>query len=142
MTENLLPELTKTKLETMGVDASNGTFDLKCLDFIGDNIKSGAEGLLTTVGNNKLKFVALADGGFSILDKTGTFLATGQKLLANTELLANMIPGIDYSMRILKVTNKITEDVFDVSSLGKDYEMVVNQIGESGASLIEQLSKE
>lgn len=142
VSENLIPELTKTKLNAMGIDSKNGIFNLKCLDFIGDNIKNGFEGILTTIGNNKFKFAALADGGFKILDKTGSILSTGQKLLENTELLANMIPGVDYSMRVLKLTNKVTDKVFEISNLGKDYQMVVNRIGESGASLIEQLSKE
>ena len=122
-----LKTLTELKLKP-GV---NGFFNLKCLDIGIDNLKNGiSENIISTFGNVKLKFNILKDGTMDILDKNGEYLVAGQKILSNVELLANMIPGVNYSMRLLPLTDKAINQYFDILKIGKDWELVVNNIAE------------
>ena len=94
-----------------------------------ENIKNNiSESILTPLGNNFLNFSVLVDGTLEILDGAGQYLAAGQNLLGNVELLANMIPGVDFSLKLLPMTEKAIDAYFDIFSLGKDWQMVVGEI--------------
>ena len=41
-----------------------------------------------------------------------------------------MIPGVNYSMRLLPLTDKAINQYFDILKIGKDWELVVNNIAE------------
>lgn len=126
-----LPDMTLGALEDMGIKPdTNGLFNLGCLDFGNlENIKNNiSESILTPLGNNFLNFSVLVDGTLEILDGAGQYLAAGQNLLGNVELLANMIPGIDFSLKLLPMTEKAIDAYFDIFSLGKDWQMVVGEI--------------
>ena len=126
-----LPDMTLGALEDMGIKAdTNGLFNLGCLDFGNlENIKNNiSESILTPLGNNFLNFSVLVDGTLEILDGAGEYLAAGQNLLGNVELLANMIPGVDFSLKLLPMTEKAIDAYFDIFSLGKDWQMVVGEI--------------
>lgn len=126
-----LPDMTLGALEDMGIKAdTNGLFNLGCLDFGNlENIKNNiSESILTPLGNNFLNFSVLVDGTLEILDGAGQYLAAGQNLLGNVELLANMIPGVDFSLKLLPMTEKAIDAYFDIFSLGKDWQMVVGEI--------------
>lgn len=126
-----LPDMTLGALEDMGINPdTNGLFNLECLDFGNlENIKNNiSESILTPLGNNFLNFSVLVDGTLEILDGAGQYLAAGQNLLGNVELLANMIPGVDFSLKLLPMTEKAIDAYFDIFSLGKDWQMVVGEI--------------
>lgn len=126
-----LPDMTLGALEDMGIKSdTNGLFNLGCLDFGNlENIKNNiSESILTPLGNNFLNFSVLVDGTLEILDGAGQYLAAGQNLLGNVELLANMIPGVDFSLKLLPMTEKAIDAYFDIFSLGKDWQMVVGEI--------------
>jgi|GEM_PF-3512326 len=126
-----LPDMTLGALDDMGIKPdTNGLFNLGCLDFGNlENIKNNiSENILTPLGNNFLNFSVLVDGTLEILDGAGQYLAAGQNLLGNVELLANMIPGVDFSLKLLPMTEKAIDAYFDIFSLGKDWQMVVGEI--------------
>lgn len=126
-----LPDMTLGALEDMGIKAdTNGLFNLECLDFGNlENIKNNiSESILTPLGDKFLNFSILVDGTLEILDGAGQYLAAGQNLLGNVELLANMIPGVDFSLKLLPMTEKAIDAYFDIFSLGKDWQMVVGEI--------------
>lgn len=126
-----LPDMTLGALEGMGIKTdTNGLFNLKCLDFGNlENIKNNiSESILTPLGDKFLNFNILVDGTLEILDGAGQYLAAGQNLLGNVELLANMIPGVDFSLKLLPMTEKAIDAYFDIFSLGKDWQMVVGEI--------------
>lgn len=126
-----LPDMTLGVLEDMGIKAdTNGLFNLECLDFGNlENIKNNiSESILTPLGDKFLNFSILVDGTLEILDGAGQYLAAGQNLLGNVELLANMIPGVDFSLKLLPMTEKAIDAYFDIFSLGKDWQMVVGEI--------------
>lgn len=126
-----LPDMTLGALEDMGIKAdTNGLFNLGCLDFGNlENIKNNiSESILTPLGDKFLNFSILVDGTLEILDGAGEYLAAGQNLLGNVELLANMIPGVDFSLKLLPMTEKAIDAYFDIFSLGKDWQMVVGEI--------------
>lgn len=123
-----LPDISISALSEMGVTSDSlGNFSLKCLDFgsLKDNISSS---ILTNLGGNKLNF-ELIGNSLDILNKSGEYLAAGQRLLGNVELLANLIPGVDFTMKLLPMTQSaIIDKVFDIASVGTEWQMVVNQI--------------
>lgn len=122
-----LPDLSLSALSEMGITSDSlGNFSLKCLDFgsLKDNITSS---ILTNLGGNKLNF-ELIGNSLDILNKSGEYLAAGQRLLGNVELLANLIPGVDYTMKLLPMTQSAIDKVFDIASVGTEWQMVVNQI--------------
>lgn len=126
-----LPDMTLGALEDMGIKPdTNGLFNLGCLDFGNlENIKNNiSESILTPLGDKFLNFSILVDGTLEILDGAGQYLAAGQNLLGNVELLANMIPGVDFSLKLLPMTEKAIDAYFDIFSLGKDWQMVVGEI--------------
>lgn len=126
-----LPDMTLGALEGMGIKTdTNGLFNLECLDFGNlENIKNNiSESILTPLGDKFLNFSILVDGTLEILDGAGQYLAAGQNLLGNVELLANMIPGVDFSLKLLPMTEKAIDAYFDIFSLGKDWQMVVGEI--------------
>lgn len=126
-----LPDMTLGALEDMGIKPdTNGLFNLGCLDFGNlENIKNNiSESILTPLGDKFLNFSILVDGTLEILDGAGQYLAAGQNLLGNVELLANMIPGVDFSLKLLPMTEKAIDVYFDIFSLGKDWQMVVGEI--------------
>lgn len=126
-----LPDMTLGALEDMGINPdTNGLFNLECLDFGNlENIKNNiSESILTPLGDKFLNFSILVDGTLEILDGAGQYLAAGQNLLGNVELLANMIPGVDFSLKLLPMTEKAIDAYFDIFSLGKDWQMVVGEI--------------
>lgn len=126
-----LPHMTLGALEDMGIKPdTNGLFNLECLDFGNlENIKNNiSESILTPLGDKFLNFSILVDGTLEILDGAGQYLAAGQNLLGNVELLANMIPGVDFSLKLLPMTEKAIDAYFDIFSLGKDWQMVVGEI--------------
>lgn len=126
-----LPDMTLGALEDMGIKAdTNGLFNLECLDFGNlENIKNNiSENILTPLGDKFLNFSILVDGTLEILDGAGEYLAAGQNLLGNVELLANMIPGVDFSLKLLPMTEKAIDAYFDIFSLGKDWQMVIGEI--------------
>ena len=123
-----LPDISISALSEMGVTSDSlGNFSLKCLNFgsLKDNISSS---ILTNLGGNKLNF-ELIGNSLDILNKSGEYLAAGQRLLGNVELLANLIPGVDFTMKLLPMTQSaIIDKVFDIASVGTEWQMVVNQI--------------
>lgn len=126
-----LPDVTISSLTDMGIQADrNGLFNLKCLDFGGlEELKSKvSSSILTTLGNNKINFNLLKDGTMEILTKGGEYLAAGQRMVANVEMLANMIPGVNFSMKVLPISQKAVDKYFDILSLGKEWEVVINEI--------------
>lgn len=126
-----LPDMTLGALEDMGIKPdTNGLFNLGCLDFGNlENIKNNiSKSILTPLGDKFLNFSILVDGTLEILDGAGQYLAAGQNLLGNVELLANMIPGVDFSLKLLPMTEKAIDAYFDIFSLGKDWQMVVGEI--------------
>lgn len=122
-----LPDISISALSEMGVTSDSlGNFSLKCLDFgsLKDNISSS---ILTNLGGNKLNF-ELIGNSLEILNKSGEYLAAGQRLLGNVELLANLIPGVDFTMKLLPMTQLAIDKVFDIASVGTEWQVVVNQI--------------
>lgn len=122
-----LPDISISALSEMGVTSDSlGNFSLKCLDFgsLKDNISSS---ILTNLGGNKLNF-ELIGNSLDILNKSGEYLAAGQRLLGNVELLANLIPGVDFTMKLLPMTQSAIDKVFDIASIGTEWQVVVNQI--------------
>lgn len=122
-----LPDISISALSEMGVTSDSlGNFSLKCLDFgdLKDNISSS---ILTNLGGNKLNF-ELIGNSLDILNKSGNYLAAGQRLLGNVELLANLIPGVNFTMKLLPMTQSAIDKVFDISSVGSEWQMVVNEI--------------
>lgn len=132
VSSNFIPNISVEALEKMNLKPNtNGFFNIKCLDVGIDNLKNGiSENIISTLGNTKLKFNILKDGTMDILDKGGNYLVAGQKLLSNVELMANMIPGVNYSMKLLPLTDKAINSYFDVLKIGKDWEIVINNIEE------------
>lgn len=131
ISSQFLPDITTSALKDMGIKADkNGLFNLKCLDFGGiDELKSKvSSSILTTLGNTTLNFNMLKDGTMEILTKGGEYLAAGQRMLTNVEMLANMIPGVNFSMKILPITQKATDKYFDILNLGKEFEIVTSEI--------------
>lgn len=129
-----LPDISLSSLSEMGiVPDSVGNFSLKCLDFgnLKDNISSS---ILTTLGGNKLNF-ELIGNSLDILNKSGEYLAAGQRLLGNVELLANLIPGVDFTMKLLPMTQSAIDKIFEISSVGTEWQLVVNQIKEEADKL-------
>ena len=57
-------------------------------------------------------------------------IAAGQRLISNVELLANLIPGVNFSLRLLPMSQKIIDQYFDILSLGTDWELVLGEIKE------------
>ena len=70
-----------------------------------------------------------------ILNKSGEYLAAGQRLLGNVELLANLIPGVDFTMKLLPMTQSAIDKIFEISSVGTEWQLVVNQIKEEADKL-------
>lgn len=121
-----LPDISISALSEMGVTSDSlGNFSLKCLDF-GD-LKEKSSSILTNLGGNKLNF-ELINNSLDILNKSGNYLAAGQRLLGNVELLANLIPGVNFTMKLLPMTQSAIDKVFDISSVGSEWQMVVNEI--------------
>lgn len=121
-----LPDISISALSEMGVTSDSlGNFSLKCLDF-GD-LKEKSSSILTNLGGNKLNF-ELINNSLDILNKSGSYLAAGQRLLGNVELLANLIPGVNFTMKLLPMTQSAIDKVFDISSVGSEWQMVVNEI--------------
>lgn len=137
VSSNFIPDISVEALEKMNLKPNtNGFFNIKCLDVGIDNLKNGiSENIISTLGNTKLKFNILKDGTLDILDKGGDYLVAGQKLLSNVELMANMIPGVNYSMKLLPLTDKAINSYFDVLKIGKDWEIVINNIEEGAEKL-------
>ena len=129
---DFLPSVTKENLENMGITADeNGNFNLSCLDIGIDNIKNNiSEAITTTLGSNDINFNIFPDGTFEILKKGGEYIAAGQRLISNVELLANLIPGVNFSLRLLPMSQKIIDQYFDILSLGTDWELVLGEIKE------------
>jgi len=125
-----LPDSTLAALSEMGIKENNGIFNLNCLDFGSlEELKSNvSNSILTTLGNNKINFNLLKDGTLDILTKGGEYLAAGQNMIANVEMLANMIPGVNFSLKLLPLTQKAVDKYFDILNLGNDWEMVVSRI--------------
>lgn len=125
-----LPDSTLAALSEMGIKEDNGIFNLNCLDFGSmEELKSNvSNSILTTLGNNKINFNLLKDGTLDILTKGGEYLAAGQNMIANVEMLANMIPGVNFSLKLLPLTQKAVDKYFDILNLGNDWEMVVSRI--------------
>lgn len=132
VSSKFIPDISVTSLEKMNLKANeDGIFNIKCLDVGIDNLKKGiSENIISTLGNVKLKFNILKDGTMDILDKNGEYLVAGQRLLSNVELMANMIPGVNYSMKLLPLTDKAINQYFDILKIGKDWELVINNIEE------------
>ena len=139
VSSSFIPDVSLKTLTELNLKPSeNGFFNLKCLDIGIDNLKNGiSENIISTFGNVKLKFNILKDGTMDILDKNGEYLVAGQKILSNVELLANMIPGVNYSMRLLPLTDKAINQYFDILKIGKDWELVVNNIIEGVEKIVD-----
>lgn len=129
---DFLSTVTKEKLEKLGAKADvNGDFNLSCLDISIDNIKKNiSEAITTTLGKTDINFNIMPNGTLEILRKGGEYIASGQRLISNVELLANLIPGVDFSLQLLPMSQKITDNYFDILSLGSDWELVVTEIKE------------
>lgn len=132
VSSKFIPDVSVKSLEKMNLKANeDGIFNFKCLDVGIDNLKNGiSENIISTLGNVKLKFNIFKDGTMDILDKNGEYLAAGQRLLSNVEYMANMIPGVNYSMKLLPLTDKAINQYFDILKIGKDWELVINNIEE------------
>lgn len=132
-----LPSDSKSLLNNMGIFDTNGSFSFPTLDVDISNFASGlGDSILTTLGNNRLNFSIGTNGALDILNEAGEFLLAGQDLIVNTELLANMIPGVDFSTQLVPVTSDAINSVFEVEKLGKDFQIVINQIKENVGDLI------
>ena len=131
-----LSEDTKQQLEEMGITEEDGFYNVNALDVDSESIGNGlSENILTSIGGNRLNFDILPDGTLDILDGAGNYLVGGQKVLANVEFLANLIPGVDYTMKLLPFSQDAVNKVFDISRLGTDWQIVTNQISEGVDSL-------
>jgi len=136
LTADSIPTATEEILEDMGIESINGVFEISALDVTADSIKDGiSENVLSSLGGVKLNFDILPDGTMDILSSAGEYLVGGQKLLTNVEFLANMIPGVDFNMQLLPISQDVVNKVFDIEKLGTDYQIITNQISEAVDSL-------
>ncbi|MGL5707479.1 MAG: phage baseplate protein [Aeromonas sp.] len=123
-------------LENMGITQNNGIFNFSALDIDTSNFLGGiGDSVLSTLGSSRLNFSVMANGAMDILSEAGEYLLAGQDLLMNAELLANMIPGVNFSCQLIPMVDKALDGVFSVEKLGKDYELVINEIMSAGDKL-------
>lgn len=131
-----LPDYSSDLLGGMGIFPDNGIFSFSALDFDAGNFLGGiGDSVLSTLGSSRLNFSVMANGAMDILSEAGEYLLAGQDLLMNAELLANMIPGVNFSCQLIPMVDKALDGVFSVEKLGKDYELVINEIVSAGDKL-------
>ena len=130
------PSITKKALEGIGIKSVDGKFNFKALDLSFDNLKnvgtdllkSSSEKIMSSIGEYKANFELSPEGVLDVFDDVGNALSMGQKLITNAELLANTIPGVNVSLKILPLTQKASQGVFDVTKLGKDFVLSANEV--------------
>ena len=132
-----LPTKTVGTLTNLGIDTSKSNVLLKSLDF---DIKSlfennVTERIQTTIGDFTGIFEIGQDGTLDIFDRFGNYLSMGNQLFSNVELMANSIPGVDVSLKVIPITEKAASDIFDISRLGQDFILNAAQVKSSFQSL-------
>lgn len=135
-----LPSTTLNSLNEIGVNTNVESLTLKSLDFssFGSFIDSASDlagnvsqKIQSTIGDFTGVFELSPDGTFDILNKAGEKLSMGQKLFSNVELLLDTIPGVDVSMKILPLTEKASNEIFDLNRLGSDFILNVSEVKNS-----------
>lgn len=124
------PSITKKALESIGVKSIDGKYNFKALDLSFDSVASSKK-IMSSIGDFKANFELSPSGVLDVFDDVGNSLSMGQKLITNAELLANTIPGVNISLKILPLTQKASQGVFDISSLGKDFILAANEVKSS-----------
>lgn len=123
-----LDELDLTDPEVI---ALNKVLEIDTLDFEAVTEAGASQLIQTNVSGFNGVFDLASDGTFDILDSMGEAVSMGQKLLVDVELLANTIPGVDISLKLLPITQMAGSSVFDMSRLGKDFIVNVGNVNNS-----------
>lgn len=125
-----LPSTTLNSLNEIGIDTNVDSLTLKSLDF--DTVTGNiSEKIQSNIGSFAGVFELSPDGNFDILNKIGEPLSMGQKLFSNVELLLDTIPGVDVSLKILPLTEKASNELFDLNRLGKDFILNVSEVNKT-----------
>ncbi|MEG3013095.1 MAG: hypothetical protein RR795_01385 [Cetobacterium sp.] len=130
-----LPTVTLDSLKSVGVDTSSDILNLKALDF--GSIGNISDKIMTKIGDYKGVFELAKDGVFDVLDTAGNYVSMGQKLISNAELFANTIPGVNISLKLLPITQRASEKIFDIKSLGKEFEIITTVLEENVGDIID-----
>lgn len=100
----------------------NKVLEVEYLDFDTTLLNDGmAEKIQTNINGFNGVFELNPDGVFDVFDTLGEPIKMGQKILTDVELIANTIPGVDVSMKLLPITQKASSVIFDISRLNKDF---------------------
>lgn len=107
----------------------NKVIDMNYLDFDTNKLTEGiSEKIRTNVKGFNGIFELNPDGTFDIFNSLNEPIKMGQKILTDVELLANTIPGVDISLKLLPITQQASTAIFDISRLGKDFILNVNEL--------------
>lgn len=108
---------------------NNKIINLNYLAFDTNKLIEGtAEKIQTNVKGFNGIFELNPDGTFDIFNSINEPIKMGQKILTDVELLANTIPGVDISLKLLPITQQASTAIFDISRLGKDFILNVNEL--------------
>lgn len=108
---------------------NNKIINLNYLDFDTNKLTEGiAEKIQTNVKGFNGIFELNPDGTFDIFNSLNEPIKMGQKILTDVELLANTIPGVDISLKLLPITQQASTAIFDISRLGKDFILNINEL--------------
>lgn len=129
-----LPTPTLETVKSLGKDIVEGNITLETLDFDrfvdagSELVNYASQKIQTSIGEFTGIFELGRDGTFNIYDSLGKPLSMGQKILTNVELLANTIPGVDISIKLIPLTNRALNSIFEVDQLGKDFFLNVAEV--------------